>query len=94
MAEIDIATADIENMQVDKSGRREILILLAVCAYVALCRALRYVRRDRKHAQYPYRTRADFAKMTAQHAYEIQKYVTSLEFPLLSQTALQFALFK
>ena len=94
MAGFRATTSDPEGIDTNGSSRRGIIILVAFCAYVVLCRSLRYVRRDRKHAQYPYKKRADFAKMTAQHAYEIQKYVTSLEFPMLAQMALQFALFK
>lgn len=64
-----------------------------VC-YLALCRGLRYLRKNRKHAQYPYKNRADFAKMTGEHAWEITRYVMSLEFPFTSAKALAFALFK
>jgi hypothetical protein len=69
-------------------------VIIWVCCYVALCRGLRYLRRDCKHAQYPYKTRQDFAKMTAEDAWAIHKYIISLEFPFISEKALQFALFR
>ncbi|KAF2266944.1 hypothetical protein CC78DRAFT_513155 [Lojkania enalia] len=62
--------------------------------YILLCRTLRFRRRDKKHAEYPYKTREDLAKMTTQHAQEIIKYLYNLEFPLMVEKALQFALFK
>lgn len=65
-----------------------------LAAYVAICRGLRYRRMKQKHAQYPYKTREDYSKMTAEDAWEITKYVTSLEFPFFSEKALQFALFR
>ncbi|KAF2746394.1 hypothetical protein M011DRAFT_425006 [Sporormia fimetaria CBS 119925] len=68
------------------------LALLAV--YVTVCRVLRFRRRNKKHAEYPYKTREDFSKMTATHAWEIYRYVASLEFPFLHEKALQFALFR
>jgi hypothetical protein len=62
--------------------------------YIALCRGLRYLRRDKKHVQYPYKTREAFSKMTAEHAWEISEYIMSLEFPFVTEKALQFALFR
>lgn len=93
---IQIGAAAVGLIRRSKSAwnRHGITALAVLCAYVVVCRCLRYVRRDRKHAQYPYKTRKDFANMTTQHAWEITRYVMSLEFPLMSQTALQFALFK
>ncbi|KAF2182243.1 hypothetical protein K469DRAFT_637108 [Zopfia rhizophila CBS 207.26] len=67
---------------------------VALSSYLLLCRGLRYLRRDGKHAQYPYKSREDFSKMTAQHAFEITKYTISLEFPFTIEKALQFALFR
>jgi hypothetical protein len=63
-------------------------------AYVALCRGLRYARRDWRHAQAPYKTREDFRKMTAEDAWGIVRYVLGTEFPFTSGKALAFALFK
>jgi hypothetical protein len=60
----------------------------------ALCRGLRFVRREEKHALFPYKTREDFKKMTTEDAFEIVRYVQGLEFPFLSGKALAFALFK
>ncbi|KAH7385760.1 hypothetical protein BKA66DRAFT_511571 [Pyrenochaeta sp. MPI-SDFR-AT-0127] len=64
-----------------------------VC-YIVLCRGLRYMRRDQKHTQSIYKTREDFQKMTTEDAWEIVKYVQSLEFPWMTAKALSFALFK
>ncbi|KAF2804935.1 uncharacterized protein BDZ99DRAFT_467159 [Mytilinidion resinicola] len=49
---------------------------------------------EQKHAKYPYKTRESYSKMTATDAYEIGKYVFSLEFPFTSEKAAQFALFR
>jgi hypothetical protein len=70
------------------------LALIGVAAYTMLCRLLRYRRVNQKHAEYPYKTRESFAKMTNQHAYEIQKYLYSLEFPYITGESLAFALFR
>ncbi len=69
------------------------LIVLGV-SYLFLCALLRYRRRDKKHADYPYKTRADFARMTVEHAQQIQEYIYQLEFPWVANKALEFALFK
>ena len=66
----------------------------SLTGYVALCTALRYQRRDKKHAEMPYKTREDFKNMTGDDAWLILKYIISLEFPFLSEKALSFALFK
>ncbi|ORY07774.1 hypothetical protein BCR34DRAFT_16984 [Clohesyomyces aquaticus] len=68
--------------------------LVSLTGYILLCRSLRYLRRDRKYAEYPYKTREDFSKMTAQHAWEIVYYLNTLEFPFMIEKALQFALFR
>jgi hypothetical protein len=70
------------------------LVLVGVAGYTLLCRILRYRRVNQKHAEYPYKTRESFAKMTNQHAYEIQKYLYTLEFPMVLEQALSFALFR
>lgn len=70
------------------------LVLLSLVGYVYLCRILRYRRLHQKEALYPYKTREDYAKMTAQHAYEIQRYLFSIEFPFTTRKALEFALFR
>jgi hypothetical protein len=69
-------------------------IPLAIFAYLLLCRLLRYVWRSRKHAQYRYKDRASFAKMTMTDAQDIQWYLYQLEFPFTTQKALEFALFR
>ncbi|KAF1951475.1 hypothetical protein CC80DRAFT_575359 [Byssothecium circinans] len=69
-------------------------ILVIVGCYIVGCNALRYLRRNRKHAHYPYKTREDFSKMTADDAWEIVRYCMSLEFPLVASKALEFALFR
>jgi hypothetical protein len=66
----------------------------ALAGYGALCTALRYQRRDRKHTEMPYKTREDFKNMTGEDAWMILKYIISLEFPFLSEKAFSFALFK
>jgi hypothetical protein len=70
------------------------LVLLTTFGYVLLCRALRFRRLRQKEALYPYKNRESFAKMTTQHAYEIQKYLITVEFPFTAQKALEFALFR
>lgn len=63
-------------------------------SYIALCRGLRYLRRDTRHASYPYKTREDYKKMTGEHAHEIVHYIQALEFPWILAKAFSFALFK
>lgn len=75
-------------------GSRATTALSVLTCYLLLCRSLRYLRKNRKHAQYPYKTREDFSKMTAEHAWEIVRYCMALEFPLISSKALAFALFR
>jgi hypothetical protein len=66
----------------------------ALIVWVSFCRGMRFLRRDTKHAQYPYKTREDYKKMTADDAFEILKYVQSLEVPFTAGKALAFALFR
>ncbi|KAF2463132.1 uncharacterized protein BDR25DRAFT_298370 [Lindgomyces ingoldianus] len=68
--------------------------LVSFASYLLFCRSLRYLRRDKRHRDYPYKTREDFSRMTTQHAFEICKYCISLEFPFTIEKALQFALFR
>lgn len=68
--------------------------LLTVLAYLVLCRLLRFTWMYWKHAQYPYKDRASFAKMTMTDAQDIQWYLYQLEFPFTTQKALEFALFR
>lgn len=82
------------NFIVNTLGPRTTAGLAIFATYVAVCRGLRYRRRDKKHAQYPYKTQEDYSKMTGEDAFEIIEYVQGLEFPWLSEKALAFALFK
>lgn len=92
-----MASAEPSNTIADSTGmiglRTTVIVGVVVC-YVALCRALRCLRRDQQHSQMPYKTREDFKKMTAEDAWQIIKYVQSLEFPWMTKKALSFALFK
>jgi hypothetical protein len=78
----------------DMLGSRTAVAVGVLTCYIALCRSLRYLRRDKQHSQMPYKTREDFQKMTAEDAWQIIKYVHSLEFPWMTKKALSFALFK
>ncbi|KAF2637956.1 hypothetical protein P280DRAFT_456668 [Massarina eburnea CBS 473.64] len=69
-------------------------ILALVGGYLVLCKALRYRRRNAQHAKFPYKNPEDFSKMTAEDAFEIVRYVMSLEFPFTGTKALEFALFR
>jgi hypothetical protein len=73
---------------------RAAIAVAVVAGYVALCRVLRYRRRDSEEARRPYKTRQDFKKMTAEEAWDIIRYVQSCEFPWTAKKALSFALFK
>ena len=75
-------------------GPRTATGLAVLAGYLVLVRKLRNLRRHRKHAEYPYKTREDFSKMTAEDACAIVVYCMTLEFPFTSEKALQFALFK
>lgn len=73
---------------------RVAVAVAVVTGYVALCRGLRYRRRDAEEACRPYKIREDFKKMTAEEAWDIIRYVQSCEFPWITKKALSFALFK
>jgi hypothetical protein len=75
-------------------GPRMTTGLAVFVAYMTLCRSLRFLLRDRKHAQSPYKSRDDFKKMTAEDAFQIINYILGREFPWMSTKALAFALFK
>ncbi|KAJ5491166.1 hypothetical protein N7539_002733 [Penicillium diatomitis] len=62
--------------------------------YPILTRSLRYRRLKALHSKFPYRTREDMARMTDDDAFEIQKAIAQLEFPMIFIKALQFALFR
>jgi hypothetical protein len=63
-------------------------------SYLALVRLLRYQRQRSLARKYPYKTRADFAKMTANDAQAIMRRLFECEFPFTGEKALQFALFR
>jgi hypothetical protein len=68
--------------------------LLGLAGYLFLSNLLRYRARDRLISKYPYKTKDDFKNMTTEHAFEIQRFLYSTEFPFTSEKALQFALFR
>lgn len=94
------ATAALEKLPVEKL--REIvkdapvwkLGLGAGLSYLALVRLLRYRRQHAVARKYPYKTREDFAKMTANDAQAIMRSIFECEFPFIGEKALQFALFR
>ncbi|KAJ5211148.1 hypothetical protein N7491_010968 [Penicillium cf. griseofulvum] len=55
---------------------------------------LRFQRLRNLHKQYDYPTRESMSKMTDEDAFQIQKQVAQLEFPLMFIKSLQFALFR
>ena len=69
-------------------------VVLASATYLLLCQALRYSRKWYLWARYPYKDRISFAKMTANHAYEIQRTLFTCEFPFTMALSLSFALFR
>lgn len=79
----------------DSSPRQWIPYALPLLlGYPLIARMLRYRRLRQLHRDYPYKTRADMAKMTDDHAFQIQKTVAQLEFPFIFIKSLQFALFR
>ncbi|KAF2495919.1 hypothetical protein BU16DRAFT_508612 [Lophium mytilinum] len=68
--------------------------LALVFSYSLLCRTLRFRRMKQQHAKFPYKTRESYSRMTATDAFEISKYISTLEFPFLSEKAAAFALFR
>ncbi|KAF3047896.1 hypothetical protein E8E11_009537 [Didymella keratinophila] len=73
---------------------RAAIAVAVIGGYIALCKGLRYSRRDSEEARRPYKTREGFKKMTAEEAWDIIRYVQSCEFPWMSKKAMSFALFK
>jgi hypothetical protein len=70
-----------------------VIVGVLVC-YIALCESLRYLRRNIRHAAFPYKTREDFKTMTAEDAFHIAYYVQGLGFPWTTGKALSFVLFR
>jgi hypothetical protein len=94
------ATTALEKLPVD---RLRVLVkdvpawklgLGAGLSYLALVRLLRYQRQHSLQRKYPYKTRADFSKMTANDAQAIMRRLFECEFPFTGEKALQFALFR
>ncbi|KAF1814269.1 hypothetical protein P152DRAFT_465172 [Eremomyces bilateralis CBS 781.70] len=69
-------------------------VAVASIAYLLLVRLLRYRRRDKIHAKFPFPTRDSLSRMTTLQAWEINKMLGEYEFPFMGQKALQFALFR
>lgn len=88
--------SDIVNALLEKlsSNRRLAYGLSLVAAYPIIVSLLRFRRLKSLHARYYFPTRASLANMTLQQAWEIQKEMAQLEFPMMYLKALQFALFR
>lgn len=63
-------------------------------AWPVVATSLRFQRLRKLHKQYAYPTRESMSKMTDEEAFQIQKQVAQLEFPLMFIKSLQFALFR
>ncbi|KAF2842148.1 hypothetical protein M501DRAFT_928154 [Patellaria atrata CBS 101060] len=70
------------------------ILTASFIGYTAICQALRFRHRNALQAKYPYKTRADCARMTVDHAFEISLMLSRYEFPLMTLRATQFALFR
>jgi hypothetical protein len=69
-------------------------IVPIVISYSLLCPLLRFQRRDAMQKKYNLPDRKSLSQMTNVQAQEILQYLTELEFPQMSYTSVQFALFK
>ncbi|KAK3682326.1 hypothetical protein B0T22DRAFT_470839 [Podospora appendiculata] len=65
-----------------------------LAAYLLLVRLLRYRRRDAMTRKYNYPTRSAMAAMTIEEATAINRQIIHLEFPIVYNKSLFFALFK
>lgn len=81
-------------MVVEKLPSWPISALALVFSYSLLCRSLRFRRVKQQREKFGFKTRESFAKMTANEANAIGKYIFELEFPFTSEKAAQFALFR
>lgn len=63
-------------------------------AYVLLVAILRHQRERQMRPKFGYKTRESLKNMTNDDAFSIQNYIAELEFPLLFEKSLEFALFK
>jgi hypothetical protein len=68
--------------------------LSAALAYPLLVASLRYRRIRASEAKHPYPTPESYASMTDNVAFEMINQMAELEFPVLFEKALQFALFR
>lgn len=69
-------------------------ILSSLAVYVLACQALRFQRLRWWRWKLPYKTRADFAKMTSKDAQRITGYIAAAEMSYTFTRSLQFALFR
>ncbi|KAI0855322.1 hypothetical protein F4860DRAFT_496775 [Xylaria cubensis] len=69
-------------------------ISVLVILYVILCTTLRFRQMRAIAKKFGYNTRASFANMTVDDAYQIQKWLAEQEFPKVFSASVFFALFK
>jgi hypothetical protein len=69
-------------------------LLPLLAAYPILTNVLRFRRVRQLQRKYNYPTRESLANMTDKEAWEIQLAISQLEFPLIFEKSLQFALFR
>ncbi|KAK6077077.1 hypothetical protein SCUP234_06816 [Seiridium cupressi] len=62
--------------------------------YLVLVQTLRFQREKSMQKRFGYPDRASLKNMTVEDAQKIIKVLSALEFPMMSETSLQFALFK
>ncbi|KAI0448426.1 hypothetical protein F5B21DRAFT_518916 [Xylaria acuta] len=68
--------------------------VLVIILYVILCTALRFRQMRAMTNQFGYTTRASFAGMTVDDAYQIRKWLAEQEFPKVFSAPVFFALFR
>ena len=76
-----------------------LLLTTVLAVYMATCRALRYRHQEALRRKFGYGDgdrgdRAALARMTADEAQQIIRYIANYEFPLFHKVSLEFALFK
>jgi hypothetical protein len=62
--------------------------------YLVLVQVLRFQREKGMRRRYGYPDRASLKAMTVEDAQKVLKELTTLEFPMMNETSLQFGLFK
>lgn len=70
------------------------IVVLAIILYVSLCTTLRSRQMRAIRSKFGYTTRASFANMTVDDAYQIQRWLAEQEFPKVFSASVFFALFK